>query len=226
MQYRTPHDATLEKARKALLDERFPLPIAYPLITELLPIEAILWIALPHPLHMALVRALMQFDKSLPVAREGTIAYGLLTLETPNLDEAERRALYLHRSKRCAKNRRDLVATLARTEHRAQKAIDHVTALWAAAGQPLTDDTPAYTGFQFMRVAIAMKARDDFDVSPMLSAILNSMGLPDDSIQGETIDAKVRLVAISPGSTAALTPRRTPRRPAPPCTDTFVCMFV
>ncbi|MFP6557299.1 hypothetical protein WJ542_03000 [Paraburkholderia sp. B3] len=190
MQYRNAHDAAHEKACKGLLDECFPLPVVYPLITNFLPIEAILWIALPHPLRRAVVRALMQFDESLLVAREGTIAYGLLTLATPNLDEAERRTLYLHRSKRCAKNRRDLVATLARTEHRAQKAIDHVTALLAAAGQPLTDETPAYTGFQFMRVAVAMKARDDFDVFPMLSAILNSMGLPDDSIQGETIDAK------------------------------------
>ena len=191
MQYRTPHDAAHEKTRKALLDECFPLPIVYSLIT-CLPVQVILWIALPYPLRMALAQALMQFDESLPVAREGTIAYGLLTLATPDLDEAERRALYLHRSKRCAKNRRDLMATLARTEQRAQKAINFAAAAHAAAtGQYLTDETPAYTGFQFMRVAVAMKARDDFDVFPMLSAILDSMGLPDDSIQGETIDAKV-----------------------------------
>lgn len=190
MQYRTPAEAVREKIRSILLDECFPLPVVYLLITNFLPIEAILWIALPHPLRAALVQALMTFNESLPVAREGTVAYGLLTLATPNLNEAERRALYLHRSKRCAKNRRDLVATLVRTEHRAQKAIDHVTALWALGGHPVTDETPAYNGFQFMRVAVALKARDDFDVFPMLSAILNSMGLPDDSIQAETIDAK------------------------------------
>lgn len=190
MQYRTPAEAVREKIRSILLDECFPLPVVYLLITNFLPIEAILWIALPHPLRAALVQALMTFNESLPVAREGTVAYGLLTLATPNLDEAERRALYLHRSKRCAKNRRDLVAMLVRTEQRAQKAIDFAVAAWTAAYPSLIDETPAYTGFQFMRVAVALKARDDFDLFPMLSAILDSMGLPDDSIQGETIDAK------------------------------------
>ncbi|MCA8224835.1 hypothetical protein LGM69_25500 [Burkholderia multivorans] len=189
MQYRNPHDAANEKTRKALLDECFPLPIVYSLIT-CLPVEVVLWIALPFPLRMAVIQALMKFDESLPVAREGTIAYGLLTLATPNLDEAERRALYLHHSKRCAKNRRDLIATLARAEHRAQGTIDLAVAAWAAEGQPLTDETPALTGFQFMLLAVDMKGRGDFDVFPMLSAILNIAGVPDDSIQSETIDAK------------------------------------
>lgn len=189
MQYRNPHDAANEKTRKALLDECFPLPIVYSLIT-CLPIEVILWIALPLALRMAVVQALMQFDESLPVAREGTIAYGLLTLATPDLDEAERRALYLHRSKRCAKNRHDLVAALARAEHRAQDAIDLAVAEWAADGEPVTDGTPALTGFQLMLVAVDLKARGDLDVFPMLSAILNIAGLPDDSLQSEAIDAK------------------------------------
>ncbi|HDR8945454.1 TPA: hypothetical protein QDA71_002447 [Burkholderia vietnamiensis] len=190
MQYRNPHDAANEKTRKALLDECFPLPIVYTLINNSPTVEAILWIALPHPLRALLVQALMTFNESLPVAREGTVAYGLLTLATPNLDEAERRALYLHRSKRCAKNRRDLVAMLVRTEQRAQKAIDFAIAAWTAVCPSSIDETPAYTGFQFMLVAAAMKGRDDFDLFPMLSTILDSMGLPDDSIQGETIDAK------------------------------------
>ncbi|MBR8384574.1 hypothetical protein KDX26_19440 [Burkholderia cenocepacia] len=190
MQYRNPHDAANEKTREALLDECFPLPVVYTLINNSPTVEAILWIALPHPLRALVVQALMTFNESLPVAREGTVAYGLLTLATPNLDEAERRALYLHRSKRCAKNRRDLVAMLVRTEQRAQKAIDFAVAAWTAACPSSIDETPAYTGFQFMLVAAAMKGRDDFDLFPMLSAILDSMGLPDDSIQGETIDAK------------------------------------
>ncbi|OLL33687.1 hypothetical protein BTH42_00485 [Burkholderia sp. SRS-W-2-2016] len=189
MKYRNPHDASNEKTRKALLAECFPFPIVYSLIT-CLPVEAIFWIALPFPLRMAVVQALMKFDESLPVAREGTIAYGLLTLATPDLDEAERRAMYLHRSKRCAKNRHDLVATLARAEHRAQDTIDLAVAAWAAEGQPLTDETPVLTGFQFMLLAVDLKGRGDFDVFPMLSAILNIAGLPDDSIQSETIDAK------------------------------------
>lgn len=190
MQYRNPRDAAHEKTCNALLEERFLLPAVYALIGSSPTVEAILWIALPHPLRAALVQALMTFNESLPVAREGTVAYGLLTLATPNLDEAERRALYLHRSKRCAKNRRDLVAMLVRTEQRAQKAIDFAVAAWTAAYPSLIDETPAYTGFQFMLVAAAVKGRDDFDLFPMLSAILDSMGLPDDSIQGETIDAK------------------------------------
>lgn len=190
MQYRTMSETGRARVHADLLNEAYPLLVAY-LLIENVPVESILWIGLPTAYRETFYHTLLTFTEQQAVIREGVLGYGLLVLATPTLDEAERRALYLQDTPRCAKNRRRLVAALRRVERNTERTIAMIRCRVAEVDLP-TDQSHAYTGFQLMRVAVGMKASDRYDVYDMLCSFLRREGLPTDSVHGETINAKAR----------------------------------
>lgn len=185
------HDDTVTaRVRAEMLDECYPLPVAH-VLCDVVPVEGLLWQCLPAAWRETTRNLLLSFDKESWMFGDGSFTYALLVLATPALDDAERRDEFLLPTKRCAKSRRRLVAMLRENETAIDAIIDTVSVDAAGMGL-LTVDMPAYTAFQLMLLAVAESctACDVDSLHATLQGFLQAMGLPDDSIQDDVINAK------------------------------------
>ncbi|NIF54948.1 hypothetical protein [Burkholderia sp. Ax-1724] len=187
-------DDIIARVRAEMLAERFPVPVALELIKGMPLINAWLWFALPPTVRSMFCHRFSSFKKHPQFFDEGGFWYAVLVLATPELDEPERHAKYLRRTMSCAKNRRDLLKFMGMTDALFEAQLAGTCADGKKKGM-LPDDTPSFTGFELMDIAIAQLAPGEYDVTGVVRGLLSTVDLPENTVKPKAIGAKMRAYA-------------------------------